>query len=246
MARLREGQGQPLALEIAITSPSAAARAIAYGADRVELSSVLEVGGVTPSQATVEDTLATGAETHVLIRCRPGDFVYDEDEVALMGRETEAVVRAGAHGVVIGALTASGWLDLPVIQSLADRARSINPSTAITIHRCIDASDDLVRATGQLAAAPDLSPRRILTSGGRPAAGDAVATIAAMVREAGPIEVMAGGGVTIAAIPALWATGVAAVHMSAKRRRGDHYELDTEMVAAARAALSRNQTRRWT
>lgn len=239
MAGLHKGRGQPLALEIAITSPSAAVRAIAYGADRVELCSVLEVGGVTPSQAAVEATLATGAETHVLIRCRPGDFVYDEDEVALMGRETETVVRASAHGVVIGALTASGRLDLPTIQLLADRARSINPSIAITVHRCIDASDDPVRAASELVAAADLSPRRILTSGGGAAAGDAVATIAAMVQEADPIEVMAGGGVTVAAIPGLWAAGVAAVHLSAKRRRGDHYALDTAMVAAARAALDR-------
>lgn len=223
-------------LEIAVASDAAARLADAHGADRVELSTALELGGVTPSQALTEATLETGAETHVLVRCRAGDFVYDDDELRLMCREAAALVRAGAAGVVVGALDEAGELDLAAIERMSDAARAVNPAVAITVHRAVDASADPVRCARSLAAS-GIRPRRILTSGGRAAAGEATAVIAQMVAAAGPIEVMAGGGVTIAAIPALVATGVAAVHLSAKRRERDHWSIDPTLVTAARAAL---------
>ncbi|HEY0248079.1 MAG TPA: copper homeostasis protein CutC [Gryllotalpicola sp.] len=229
-------------LEIAVTSDAAAAVAVAQGADRVELCVALELGGVTPSQGLVEATLDTGAETHVLVRSRPGDFVYDAEEIALMAREAAAIARAGAAGVVIGALTPAGGLDLAAIGAMADAARTVRPDIVITIHRAVDASTDPMRAASALAAS-GLAPTRILSSGGREAAGDGAATLAGMVAAAGPIQVMAGGGVTIASIPTLLSAGVAAVHLSAKRRIGDHLALDAGLVASARREIDAHSPR---
>lgn len=223
-------------LEIAVTSDAAAAVAIARGADRVELCSALETGGVTPSQALLDATVETRAETHVLVRSRPGDFVYDDEELRLMAREAATIARGGAAGIVIGALTESGELDLDAMMRMADAARAVEPHIAITVHRAVDASADPVRCAAMLAASV-LAPTRILSSGGRAAAGDAVEVIRAMVSAAGPIQVMAGGGVVVEAIPSLLAAGAAAVHLSAKRERRDHWELDPQLVAAARAAV---------
>jgi copper homeostasis protein len=223
-------------LEIAVTSHTAAATALALGADRVELCSALELGGVTPSQALVEATLEAGGPTHVLVRSRPGDFVYATDDVQLMCREARAVVRAGAAGVVIGALTPAGELDLAAITAMADAARTVRPDVEITVHRAIDASADPVRCAEALAAS-GLAPTRLLTSGGAEAVGDALDVVRAMVAAAGPIQVMAGGGVTPAVIPALLGTGVAAVHLSAKRTVREHWELDPAVAAAAVAAM---------
>ncbi len=234
-------------LEIAVTSATAAAQAIGHGADRVELCVALETGGVTPSQALVEATLATGAESHVLVRSRPGDFLYEPDEVALMAQEAATLVRAGVHGVVIGALTEAHTLDLSAMRIMADAARAVRADVSVTIHRCIDASRDPIEAAAALAADRHLAPTRILTSGGRPAAGDAADTIAQMVSAAGagagtPIQVMAGGGVTIEAVRQLLASGVAAVHMSAKRPVRDHHELAPELVTAARDRIDAHVT----
>ncbi|WP_066521037.1 copper homeostasis protein CutC [Curtobacterium ammoniigenes] len=230
--------GRPL-LEAAVTSASAAAAAIRAGADRVELCSALEVGGVTPSQALLEATLATGAETHVLVRCRPGDFVFDADEVDLMCGEAASVTAAGAAGVVIGALGDDGLLDLDVIARMAAAARAIRTDVTVTIHRAVDVSADPIRCAAALAASA-IAPDRILTSGGAPAAGEALAVLHRMVSAAGPIGVMAGGGVTVSAIPAIVDAGVSAVHLSAKRRERDHWALDPQIVAASRAALERS------
>ncbi|WP_022882553.1 copper homeostasis protein CutC [Gryllotalpicola ginsengisoli] len=228
-------------LEIAVAAPHAARIAVQHGADRVELSAALELGGVTPSQALVEQTLEACAETHVLVRCRAGDFVYDADEVALMRAEAAAVVRAGAAGVVIGALTPDGGLDLDATRAVADAALTVR-DVEITVHRAIDASRDPVRAAADLAHSA-LRPARILTSGGHEAAGEGAAVIAAMAQAAPGIEIMAGGGVTAATIPTLLAAGAAAVHLSAKRRERDHLTIDAALVASARRAVDAHNAR---
>lgn len=225
-------------LEIAVTSASAAGVAIARGADRVELCTALELGGVTPSQALVDATLEVCAETHVLVRARPGDFVYTAGEVDQMSREAAALTAQGAAGVVIGALRPDGRLDLEAIARIAGAARTVGPAVAVTVHRAVDAGADPVAAITDLVAS-GLDVGRVLTSGGAVAAGDGITTIASMVAAAGGrIQIMSGGGVTLAAIPALVGAGVDAVHMSAKRPCRDHFVLDADLVEAASALIA--------
>lgn len=54
----------------------------------------------------------------------------------------------------------------------------------------------------------------------------------------GRVQIMSGGGVTRAAIQALIATGVDAVHMSAKRPCRDHFVLNPELVEAASTLIA--------
>jgi copper homeostasis protein len=234
------------ALEIAVTSAAGARVALAGGADRVELCVALELGGVTPSQALIEAAVAAGPPVHVLVRCRPGDFRYDADEVALMTAEVRTVLAAGATGVVVGALTEAGALDTEAIRRWADAAGTAE----VTLHRAIDRSADPVAAA---TVAAELGLTRILTSGGAATAGAGVNAIARMAAAAPGIQLMAGGGVRIADIPALVAAGVAAVHLSAKRATrarhagpavplgsaddDTHFVTDPAVVAAARTAL---------
>ncbi len=238
-----------VALEIAVTAPAGALVARDAGADRVELCVGLELGGLTPSQALVETTHETGIPAHALVRCRPGGFVYEPDEVALMEREVRTLLRAGAAGVVVGALRADRTLDEDALRRFVDAARSVHATAEVTLHRAVDHAADPVATAGRLA---DLGFTRVLTSGAAPTAAAGAATIARMVAVAGPVQVMAGAGVSPADVPALVATGVAAVHLSAKRSadsghagvpmgagdRGDaHFVTDAAVVAAARAAL---------
>ncbi|ROP63795.1 MULTISPECIES: copper homeostasis protein CutC [unclassified Curtobacterium] len=239
-----------VSLEIAVTSPGGAVVARDGGADRVELCVGLELGGLTPSQALVEATHETGIPAHALIRSRPGGFVYDAAEIELMERELRAVLRSGAAGVVVGALRPDHTLDDDVLRRFVDAARSVRDSVEVTLHRAIDHAADPVAAAATLA---DLGFTRVLTSGGQPTALAGAATIARMVSAAGPVQVMAGAGVIPADVPALVATGAAAVHLSAKRPAPDsahagvpmggaddgsaHFVTDADVVRAARAAL---------
>ena len=117
----RSARSRP-ALEIAVTSAAGAVTARDGGADRVELCSALELGGVTPSQGLVEATVATGVPVHALVRCRPGGFVYDTDELDVMVREIRALVRSGVAGVVVGALREDGSLDVDALRWFVEAA----------------------------------------------------------------------------------------------------------------------------
>lgn len=244
------------ALEIAVTSPAGARIALAHGADRVELCTGLELGGLTPSAALVEAVAAVGLPVHVLVRCRPGDFVHDAEETALMAAEVRSVIASGAAGVVVGALTADGGLDTDAVARLAAAAHDAGRPVEVTLHRAIDVSADPVATAALL---PGLGLTRVLTSGGAPAAAQGLARLAAMVEAAPGVQVMAGGGVRPADIPALTAAGVAAVHLSAKRRaaprRGGawiplgaaaeqdtHFVTDPAVVAEARHMLEPHST----
>jgi copper homeostasis protein len=239
------------ALEIAVTSTAGARVALAGGADRVELCSALELGGVTPSQGLVEAAVETGIPVHVLIRCRPGDFVYDADELALMRREIADVVAGGANGVVVGALTLDGELDVEAIRRFADIAHEHVPDTDVTVHRAIDHTLDPVAAVANLHG---VGVVRVLTSGGAPTAAAGVDVIERMSRVSDGVTVMAGAGVTPADVPALVHAGATAVHLSAKRAASmqvvgarvpmgsadtgsGHFVTDGDVVRAARAAL---------
>lgn len=85
----------------------------------------------------------------------------------------------------------------------------------MTLHRVIDTTPDPIAA---LRTARELGIRRVLTSGGASRAVDGVDVLRALVAEAdGGIEVMAGSGITASDVVAIAATGVDAVHFSAKR-----------------------------
>ncbi len=174
-----------LLLEIAAGSLVSALAAQQGGADRVELCEALETGGTTPSYGTLalaRDRLRI--QLFVLIRPRPGDFLYDTLEAEVMLRDIETCVRLGCDGIVVGALDADGDIDEPLCRQLVAAAGPL----PVTFHRAFDA----VREPS--AALEGFS--RLLTSGGRATAEEGSAAIAACVRQAqGRMEVMPGAGI---------------------------------------------------
>ncbi len=214
-----------LTFEICIDSTAAAIDAASSGASRVELCTALFEGGITPSLGLIETTLAavTALRVHVLIRPRGGDFIYDAHEIAAMVRDIEAARAAGAHGVVVGALTPEGEVDLATTEKLIAAAGSMQ----ITFHRAFDM---VAKPRETLETLVRLGCHRVLTSGQESSALEGAPLIADLVRQAGDrIIVMAGGGVTPRnAARIAGATGVREMHFAA-------------MVPIASAAVFRNQ-----
>jgi copper homeostasis protein len=207
-----------LSVEIAVQDAAGARIALESGATRVELCQALVLGGLTPSAGLVEATVEVAAAAsvtsfvHVLVRPRGGGFVYDAEELDLIRRDIRMARSTGADGVVVGALTDAGALDLDAIAAFVDAADGID----VTVHRAVDAAADPLAAVAALAGT---GVRRVLTSGG---ASDCRAGLAALGRMVagvhGEVEVMAGGGVRIDDIATLGAVGVDAVHLSARSR----------------------------
>jgi copper homeostasis protein len=196
-------------VEICLTELASARAAREGGADRIELCADLASGGITPSLGMIL-TVASGVlfPVHVLIRPRPGDFVYDLDDTLAMVADIQAAKDQGAAGVVVGVLQEDGKLDLDATALLADSARPMS----VTFHKAIDLTPDPLAALDGLIA---LGIDRILTSGGPGPARDNLRKLRAMVeRAAGRILVMAGGGIRESDIPHLIeATGVPEIHL---------------------------------
>jgi copper homeostasis protein len=153
---------------------------------------------------------------HVLIRPRSGDFCYSEAETAVMLRDIEAARAAGAHGVVIGALTPAGDVDLEVTAQLVRAGAGLS----VTFHRAFDLTRDPVAALDTLIA---LSIDRVLTSGQESRAIEGAPLIGELHRRAaGRIVVLPGGGISEDDAGQLMArTGVGELHFSASvPRRG--------------------------
>lgn len=234
-------------LEIAVQDAAGTTIAAGAGVDRVELCSALALGGITPSVGLVEAALGAAGSlpVHVLVRPRPGDFSYSAEELRVMVADVRFAVAAGAAGVVVGAL-AGRELDTGALAGLVDAAAGVD----VTFHRAFDLLADPVAGLAALSAA---GVRRVLTSGGASSAVDGVPALRRLVDAASGVEIMAGGGVTIESIPGIAATGVDAVHLSAKRLRStaggfsigsgtaegvmEWDETDPELVARARAAV---------
>jgi len=233
-------------LEICVDDAAGVDAALAGGADRIELCSALELGGLTPSGALLDHALRAGCPVHMMIRPRAGGFVYSEDDLALMVEEIGGAVARGVTGVVVGAVRSDGALDRAALGRFRDAARD----ATIVLHRAIDLVPDPVAAIGEAIA---LGYDKILSSGGAPTALEGADLLSKMVQvSARRLAIMAGSGVSAENVAELVrATGVQAVHASAStscawadpRIASFHFGppakryTDRSRVAAIRAAL---------
>ena len=198
-------------IEVCVDSVSGALAAEAGGADRLELCANLQQGGTTPSSGLLAAVrAATQLPLMVMIRPRPGDFCYDDQELDVMQRDIAAALTAGATGIVIGALLPNGDIDRRVTGALVAAA-----SAPVTFHRAFDLARD---PQASLEVLIELGVERLLTSGQQPSASQGAANIAAWIRQvAGRLVVMPGCGVDESTIqPILKETGASEVHFSAR------------------------------
>ncbi|MCU1253953.1 MAG: hypothetical protein JWM83_252 [Candidatus Angelobacter sp.] len=187
-------------LEICVDSVESAAASERGGADRVELCAGLPEGGTTPSAgmiAAVRKKIAISL--NVMVRPRGGDFCYSTDEFGIMQRDILIAKQLGANGVVFGILNTDGKVDSGRIRQLIDMARPLK----VTCHRAFDMARDLEEALEDLA---EVGVDRVLTSGGKKSAVDAMPTLKQLVQQAhGRLSVMACGELSIANVKAVLA-----------------------------------------
>lgn len=238
-------------LEVCVGDPEGLDAAVAGGADRIELCSALELGGLTPSPGLLRRARGCPVPVHVLLRPRPGDFCYSPAELAALADDLEAVVDAGLDGVVLGVSRPDLTLDEAALAALVARAGELQK----TLHRVFDLVPDRAAA---LETAVRLGFGRILTSGGASTAPEGAAELARLVRSArGRIILLAGGGVRAETVPLLADAGITEFHASCsvpgaaevpgvvrlgfgpERRR----RTDARMVAALRRELDTSAVR---
>jgi len=226
-------------LEVIATCADDVETAVACGADRIELVTGIAEGGLTPSLALIEAAVILAGEVPVQVMIRPHSksFCYNENDIAVMLRDIDLVKQAGAKGIVIGALTAGGTIDLRAVERLLQAAERLD----ITFHRAFDKLEDQNAAYKQLGRYPQIS--RILTSGGGAHAAENVSRIRSLnAYKTGP-AIMAGYGLTPDNLSyVLRETAVREVHFGSGVRLNRSYieGIDSQAMAELRKIIQRH------
>ena len=105
-------------LEICIDSCYGIDAAVEGGADRIELCSSLECGGLTPSLEVLKHASECGIHVRSMIRPRKGDFVYYSEELKKMLSDIDMARSFNIEGVVFGAILSNGSLDQDLLEEL--------------------------------------------------------------------------------------------------------------------------------
>ena len=224
-------------LEVCCGSPESVAAAVAGGARRIELCAHLELDGLTPPMEWVRDAKTRYPDllVHVLIRPRAGDFVYAAEEADTMVLQIREALEAGADGIVIGALTPAGDVDLALLKRLI----SVIPAgrASVTFHRAFDVCRKPFDALEQIIG---LGCDRILTSGQQPTVVEGADMLRALRQRArGRILILPGGGVTPEnAARVLAGTGCVEIHASASETIDGKKITSAAKVAAILQAIS--------
>jgi copper homeostasis protein len=200
-----------LLLEVCVDSFESAKNAIDGGADRLEICTALELGGLTPSIGLVQQiTDISKIPLHILIRPRSGNFTYSNSEFDTILQNIDFYKTVDIQGIVCGVLLKNGDIDLDRTKILVERSKPLS----FTFHRAFDHVTDISKALENLI---DLNIDRILTSGKHQTAIQGIENIIKLVKQAANrIIIMPGSGISPDNIKQLIRTGAKEFHMSGK------------------------------
>ncbi len=178
-------------LEVCIGSFADALIADSCDADRVELNSALQLGGLTPSPATLQRTLREcSLQVIAMARPRAGGFCYDDDHWETLLSDSRWMIEQGVHGIAFGCLTAERTIDIARVKQM----RELAGDRQLVFHRAFDLVEDWQTALEQLI---DAGVDRVMTSGGAESVPQGLQQIRqAVEHSADRIEVIPAGGIT--------------------------------------------------
>ncbi len=208
----------PVFFELCVETLDAVHAAEAGGADRIELCSALDGGGMTPAAELATGNFRTlSVPVYVLIRPRGGDFCFSRDEFDVMRQQIEQAKAAGASGIAVGVLLEDGRVDVKRTRELVELARPL----AVTFHRAFDESPDLREALEDVI---ETGADGLLTSGGEADVLRGAEVIGGLKSQAGErIQIIAGGGLRLESlVEVVRRAGVYSLHGSLTRKNGNH------------------------
>jgi len=203
-----------IALEVIACSVADAIEAERGGADRLEVISHFEVGGLTPPLELLREIrAAVSLPLRVMLREDGGYEVIDEAETERLCATARELNMTGVEGVVLGFLRA-GEIDVEV----TSRILACAPDLKATFHHAFDETNDRLRAIAELRKFEQVD--RILTSGGGKSLSRRIENLAAYEQAAGPeIKILAGGGLDAVKIKAIRAaTNIREFHVGRAAR----------------------------
>lgn len=180
------------------------------GATRIELCSALDLGGLTPSTSFARLALSkTNIKINVLIRPRPGNFVYSDDEFSIICQDIQIFKELGVNGIVCGVLTKNGDIDVARTKLLVELSKPLE----FTFHRAFDNCRNKEKAINDVILT---GANRILTSGFEKNVWEGMENIIELHKNYGHlIKIMPGGGIDKQNAKIFLENGIDEIHLSA-------------------------------
>ncbi|WP_017415364.1 copper homeostasis protein CutC [Clostridium tunisiense] len=207
-------------LEVCVDSYTSMITAKKAGADRIELCSALNIGGLTPSYGLMKKAKELkDIEVFVMIRPRSGDFLYDDNEIETMKSDIILAKEMGFQGIVTGILLSDGKIDIVRMKELVKIAHPLK----VVLHRAFDDAKDPIEDVPKLI---EMGICRILTSGQRKNALEGANYIGEIQKNFGGfITIMPGCGVNANNLEEIYKlTGCTNFHLSGKVNVGSKME----------------------
>lgn len=204
-------------LEICTASVEDCLTAQTGGADRVELNTVLALGGLTPSLGLLREARRElRIPIIVMIRPRAAGFCYSASDFLVMQREVDIALENGADGIAFGILHEDGSIDRARCAQIVRQAEG----KEVVLHRAFDVTPEPFVALHHLI---ELGVTRVMTSGQESSAYNGAANIARFIAHtAGRIEILPAGGINRVTIADVLArTGCKQVHASLSMTKHD-------------------------
>tara|TARA_B100001175_G_C19464864_1_gene618537 strand:- start:99 stop:773 length:675 start_codon:yes stop_codon:yes gene_type:complete len=177
-------------IEICATTIKSVLNANRAGADRIELCSNYNVGGLTPSIEFIKEALnISKIPIHVLVRPRPGNFIYNSNEIDKMKKSIMSIMELGINGFVVGSIKLNGEIDDEFINDVRELTNSLD----LTFHRSFDYLNNQKKSIDMLV---DNGFSRILCSGNQSDAINGIQNLISLNKYSNNrIAIMPGGGI---------------------------------------------------
>lgn len=146
-------------LEVIATSLNDALTAQKCGADRLEIVSHPEHGGLTPDLEVVREICqAVNLPLAIMIRPHPHHFFYDDDDIQTMARDIYQFSMLGVESIVSGVLDKNGNIAQQKLEELLKASTPCN----FVFHRAIEQTPEILTSIEKLSSYPII--RRVLTN----------------------------------------------------------------------------------
>jgi len=182
------------------------------GAGRIELCGNPTEGGTTPAPGVlIQARKLVSIKLYPIIRPRGGYYFYSDDEIESIRQDILFCKNIGCDGISIGAQKMDGSLDLDLCKRFVEWAYPMK----VSLNKAFDLSPNLNQS---LEDAIESGFERILTSGGKKAAIDALDILSALMAQAdNRIIIMPGCGLRSYNVAAIAAATQAKEYHSAAR-----------------------------
>lgn len=211
-----------------------------FNVDRIELNSALELGGLTPSVATLRMAKEkVSLPICCMVRTRTSGFMYTENQLECMKQDAKILLDEGADGIVFGFLNKDHTIDKVHTKEMVELIHSYGKEAVF--HKAFDECFDLNQASLDLI---ECGIDRVLTGGGKCSIEEGSKIVGNLHELYGnQLQYLIGGGVRITNICEIAKNAKSKqVHMTAKQvfyDDGDYVAVDRETLKKSLEALEK-------